>query len=337
MSSTNLPQQIPQNSSPSWQQQLREIRDAASLYDANGLALSNNIGVEQAHQLFNTRVPLAFLDRAEAGNLSDPLLLQVLPQAQELQTNSKFTHDPVGDKAAIKAGGVLHKYKGRVLLITTGACAIHCRYCFRRHFPYSESHIGGQHLETAIDYIKSDPSISEVILSGGDPLILSNEQLKNISNKLNTIDHIKRLRIHTRIPVVLPDRIDDELIDWFTNIQQQISMVIHVNHANEIDDEVKSTLSRINETGVTLLNQSVLLKGVNDSVDSLAKLSERLFECRVIPYYLHLLDRVEGAMHFDVNDKVARELITQLQHTLPGYLVPKLVRENAGQRSKTPI
>ncbi len=329
----------PKQTVPSWQQQLRVIRDVASLHSASGLQLTDKetLALAPAHDLFATRAPLAFLDRAEPGNPNDPLLLQVLPQAQELIQHRDFTHDPVGDHAAIKVDGVLHKYKGRVLLITTGACAIHCRYCFRRHFPYSESHIGGQRLQAAIDYIKGDPSISEVILSGGDPLTLSNDHLRNITEQLRPITHVKRLRIHTRIPVVLPNRIDDGLIDWLNNITQQTSIVIHSNHANEIDEQVKSTLSLLHETGSVLLNQSVLLKGINDSAEDLSALSQRLFECRVIPYYLHLLDRVEGARHFYVDDNTARHLIESLRQTLPGYLVPKLVREHAGQQSKTPL
>ncbi|PCH64908.1 MAG: EF-P beta-lysylation protein EpmB [Gammaproteobacteria bacterium] len=337
MPTLKTPLQTAPSTTPSWQQQLREIRDVASLFSASDLAPVDNESIEQAHKLFNARVPQAFINRAELGNAKDPLLLQVLPQAQELLTHSDFSHDPVGDHAAIKTDGVLHKYHGRVLLITTGACAIHCRYCFRRHFPYSESHIGGQRLKAAIDYIKNDTSISEVILSGGDPLTLSNTNLKHITGQLRPIQHIKRLRIHTRIPVVLPDRIDTGLIDWLGDIRQQVSVVIHANHANEIDENVRSVLSQIHATGAVLLNQSVLLKGINDSTSSLTALSERLFECRVIPYYLHLLDRVEGAMHFDVDNDTARALIKHLQNNLPGYLVPKLVRENAGHKSKTPL
>ncbi|PCH60877.1 MAG: EF-P beta-lysylation protein EpmB [Gammaproteobacteria bacterium] len=321
----------------SWQQQLRAVRDLMPLHLAAHTDQADTSAVEQAHKLFATRAPEAFLNRIAPGDPNDPLLLQVLPQAQELVQHDDFSRDPVGDHAAIKADGVLHKYEGRVLLITTGACAIHCRYCFRRHFPYSESHIGGQRLQAAIDYIKNDDSITEVILSGGDPLTLSNGHLANITNQLNSIAHVKRLRIHTRIPVVLPDRIDDGFIDWLAHLEQDVSIVIHANHANELDDQVLSTLHRMHQTGTVLLNQSVLLKGINDSAADLSALSQRLFECRVIPYYLHLLDRVEGALHFDVDSNTARDLITTLQKTLPGYLVPKLVRENAGHTSKSPV
>ncbi len=316
---------------------MRTVRDATSLHKAAGVTIDDEQASKHAHELFATRVPQAFLDRVAPGDLNDPLLMQVLPQAQELVKDARSSQDPVGDRDAIKIDGVLHKYQGRVLLVTTGACAIHCRYCFRRHFPYSDSHIGGQRLQAAMNYIKDDSNIEEVILSGGDPLSLSNAQLENITQQLCSIGHLKRLRIHTRVPVVLPDRVDDGLVDWLNRIPLPTSMVIHANHANEIDQQVTSTLHRLYETGTLLFNQSVLLKGINDSVDSLSALSQRLFECRVIPYYLHLLDQVEGAMHFNVDDHTARTLITELRQTLPGYLVPKLVRENPGQKSKTPI
>jgi len=326
-----------QEPAKSWQSQLRAIQDIPSLYSAGRLDLDNQEAAQQAHELFSTRVPQDFLNRIKLGDKNDPLLLQVLPQAQELIKHADFTPDPVGDQASIKAEGVLHKYHGRVLLITTGACAIHCRYCFRRHFPYNESHIGGKRLDAAIDYIRDDPSISEVILSGGDPLTLSNENLHRITDRLNVIKHIKRLRIHTRIPVVLPDRVNSAFIDWISSIRQQVSIVIHANHANELDKKVQSTLESLHQTGAVLLNQSVLLKDVNDSTDTLIALSHRLFECRVLPYYLHQLDRTEGTVHFNVNDDTAIELISHLRNTLPGYLVPKLVRENTGQQSKTPL
>lgn len=321
----------------SWQRQLREIQDLPSLYSASHLDIENLEAAKQAHALFATRVPQDFLNRIKLGDKNDPLLRQVLPQEQELLTHSDFTHDPVGDQASIKVDGVLHKYHGRVLLITTGACAIHCRYCFRRHFPYNESHIGGKRLDAAINYIKNDMSISEVILSGGDPLTLSDENLYRITDQLNTIEHVKRIRIHTRIPVVLPDRINNAFIDWINSVHQHTSIVIHANHANELDTKVQTCLETLHETGIVLLNQSVLLKGVNDSADSLITLSNRLFECRVLPYYLHQLDQTEGTIHFDVDDDTAIDLITHLRNTLPGYLVPKLVRENRGQKSKTPL
>lgn len=321
----------------SWQQQLRAVRDMEGLQQTVEIDLADEHASRQAHALFPTRAPASFLARIRPGDRHDPLLLQVLPQAQELVQHPGFSADPVGDRAATRTEGLLHKYEGRVLLITTGACAIHCRYCFRRHFPYSESHIGGKRLQSAIDYVKEDQTISEVILSGGDPLTLTDSALANITDQLLAISHLKRLRIHTRMPVVAPDRIDDGLIKWLQSISLPVIIVIHSNHANELNDEVCAVLHRLDSAGVTLLNQSVLLKGINDSAECLIALSERLFYCKVIPYYLHALDRVNGAQHFEVDETTANQLIDALRKTLPGYLVPKLVRENAGASSKTPL
>ncbi|MGI9246673.1 MAG: KamA family radical SAM protein, partial [Steroidobacteraceae bacterium] len=234
--------------------------------------------------------------------------------------------------------GLLHKYSGRALLVATGACAIHCRYCFRREFPYGEHNAGRDEFRPALDAIAADASIREVLLSGGDPLTLGDRRLRGLMEALGGIPHVSRVRVHTRLPVVLPDRIDDGfLAAWSAAPRLQRVMVIHANHANELRDaqDVAHALARLRGDGTVLLNQSVLLREVNDSVEALADLSEALFEHGVLPYYLHALDRVRGAAHFEVSDDSARALVADLAQRLPGYLVPRLVREVAGAGSKT--
>ena len=243
----------------------------------------------------------------------------------------------VGDLAARAGGGVLHKYQGRALLIATGSCAVNCRYCFRRHFPYAEETAAANRWQEAVELVRADISIREVILSGGDPLSLSTPKLAELTDALASISHVKRLRIHTRLPVVLPERVDEELSAWLRRLPGPVAVVLHANHANELDNAVADACKRLRASGATLLNQSVLLRGVNDTVDALAALSERLFACGVIPYYLHQLDRVAGAAHFAVDDASARDLIDALRGRLSGYLVPRLVREIAGEPGKTPL
>lgn len=271
------------------------------------------------------------------GDPLDPLLRQVFPLIDENIDAANFVADPVGDHLAITAPGILQKYKGRALLLTTGACAIHCRYCFRRHFPYGDSNPLASQWQETLKSISDDSSINEVILSGGDPLILTDFKLHQLVSDIENIQHIKRLRIHTRLPIVLPERIDEHLLSWISTTRLQVVMVIHANHANEIDQEVADAIAALNMAGCQLLNQAVLLKGVNDDIASLHDLSERLSEVKVTPYYLHLLDRVAGASHFDVSDQVGIVLIEQLRSLLPGYLVPRLVREQQGKSSKTVI
>ena len=232
------------------------------------------------------------------------------------------------------SAGVLHKYDGRVLLVTTGACAIHCRYCFRRHFPYSEANPAKDNWSDALSYIQADKSITEVILSGGDPLVLSDERLQSLCFQIAEISHVKRLRIHTRLPIVLPERIDESFLAWFKILPIQKIIVIHANHAQELGDDVLKILSHLKSANTLLLNQSVLLKGVNDSIDVLSTLSECLIKKEVLPYYLHLLDHVQGAAHFEVSSKEATKLIHDLRSCLPGYMVPKLVREVSGEGYK---
>lgn len=284
---------------------------------------------------FSLRVPRSFVKKMQKGNADDPLLMQVLPLASE-NTLSGLT-DPVGDLNAMATPGLLHKYKGRVLLVATGACAIHCRYCFRRHFPYSSSNPRKNEWQQALEYLRTHDDVHEVILSGGDPLVLDNTKLGSLFTALEQIPHIQWLRIHTRLPVVLPSRIDHGLITLLQKLRFRITLVIHANHANELKTEEHEALQRLASAGITLLNQSVLLKGVNDSSASLMSLSRRLYQAGVLPYYLHMLDPVQGAMHFDVPRNRAVEILNTIKQELPGFLVPRLVQEKPGEASKTAI
>ena len=289
----------------------------------------------KACQEFPLRVPHAYINRMELGNPDDPLLRQVLPVGEECEHIEGFGLDPLAEQSQNPAGGVIHKYHGRLLLIVGGACAVNCRFCFRRHFPYQDNQLDRDSWNSAIDYIRSDTSIKEVILSGGDPLAASDRRLEKITAELNHIDHVETLRIHTRLPIVMPDRVTDDLINWFARQRLQPVMVIHTNHANEIDESVREAMFRLKQAGVTLLNQAVLLKGVNDNAAALIQLSDALFKAGVLPYYLHLLDPVHGAAHFDVPETKAKSLIKAVMDASPGYLVPKLVREIPGRPGKT--
>lgn len=284
---------------------------------------------------FPLRVPRGFAERMEKGNASDPLFLQVWPSADEEVLNPDFIDDAVGDLKKLKAGGVIHKYHGRVLVIATGACAVNCRYCFRRHFPYGETRASRNRWRSLLEELAGDPSIEEVILSGGDPLSLADDKLAELVEGLDAIPHLKRLRLHTRQPIVLPERVDEELLDWMGSTRLKTAVVIHANHPRELDDSVQQALARLKQTGAVLLNQAVLLRHINDSLDVQKELAERLFECGVLPYYLHLLDRVQGAAHYEVDESAGRALLRQLSGHLPGYLIPRLVREVAGKPSKT--
>ncbi len=285
---------------------------------------------------FPLRVPRGFAARMRQGDAADPLLLQVLPVASETQAAPPgWLLDPVGDLKRTRGPGLIHKYRGRVLLVATGSCAVHCRYCFRRHFPYAEELAARDHWHAAVAAIAADPSISEVILSGGDPLSLATPKLRELTDALAAIKHIKRLRIHTRWPIVLPQRVDSELVAWLRELPWPVVVVVHANHAREFDADVGDALRALRAAGATLLNQSVLLRGVNDSAAALRDLSLVLGDHGVLPYYLHLLDRVVGATHFEVEAARARRLIRQLRTDLPGYLVPRLAREDAGAASKT--
>lgn len=279
-------------------------------------------------------VPLPFIHRMQRGDPQDPLLLQVLPGSQEMASPAGFSKDPLLEASGPSPRGLLHKYHGRVLVIASGTCAVNCRYCFRRHFPYHDTQPDTRHWRKIFDYIKRDETITEVILSGGDPLVLPDQRLALIAREIAAIDHVTTLRIHTRLPVVIPQRVCNELTDWMAASRLAIVVVLHCNHAREIDEAVGAAAARLTAAGATLLNQSVLLRGVNHSAEALASLSKQLFEYKVLPYYLHLLDPVEGAAHFDVKESEALVLMQQLTAALPGYLVPKLVREIPGAPAK---
>ena len=323
---------------PRWQQALAEaITDPLELCRILDLDPAPLAVAQPPARNFGLRVPRGFVNRMRRGDPRDPLLLQVLPlDAEDLPTQG-YSLDPVGDLASRAGTGILHKYQGRALLVATGACAVHCRYCFRRHFPYSDNSLLASEWESAVDAIRADSSITEVILSGGDPLSLNDRRLTQLTEALQSVPHVQRLRIHTRYPVVLPERVDEGLLAWLSGVRLQKVMVIHANHANEIDAHVAEACRRLAASGITLLNQSVLLADINDSVPALADLSEALMGCGVLPYYLHLLDRVQGAAHFDVDESKALRLHAELMTRLPGYLVPRLVREIPGAASKTPV
>jgi len=284
---------------------------------------------------FPLRVPRGFVQRMRKGDSRDPLLLQVLPVQQEAQTAAGFVPDPLDELDNMPAPGLLHKYQGRALLTATGACAIHCRYCFRRHFPYTDANPLADQWQQSVDYVAQHSDITELILSGGDPLTLTDARLHSLTDQLAEIGHLKTLRIHSRLPVVLPERIDAGLLSWLETRQLKVVMVIHCNHPNEIDADVGAAMQRLRQAGVTLLNQSVLLRDINDDVATLVRLSEQLFSVDVLPYYLHQLDKVQGAAHFEVDETIARQLIDGVSAALPGYLVPRLVQEVPGMPGKT--
>ncbi len=321
-----------------WQQQIRNgIRNRDELLQSTGHDISCSSSPEKAIISFPVRVPEAYLNRIERNNLNDPLLRQVLPFAEEDSVITGYTSDPVGEFNKHDSPGLIRKYHGRALLITTSSCAIHCRYCFRRHYPYVENQAGKENWNDALDAIKADPDIKEIILSGGDPLSLTDDKLESLINQLEQISHLKWLRIHTRMPVVVPARVTDKLVRAVSQNRFKQTIVLHINHPNEIDDEVISRIRLLHDAGVRLLNQSVLLRGINDNALVLAELSERLYTNDILPYYLHMLDPVAGAAHFEVDDDTAKMIMYDLRSRLPGFLVPRLVREVEGEPFKTPI
>lgn len=312
-------------------------KNPRSLIEELGLEESSLRLSEIATRTFPFRVPDGFRQRIIRDDPDDPLLRQVLPLAAEDIEHPGYHPDPLAEDSSQPVPGLLHKYSGRALLVVTGACAIHCRYCFRRHFPYAEANPSADRWEKALAYIAADPDITEIILSGGDPLTLPDERLSVLANSLAEIPHLRRLRIHSRIPVVLPERIGTGLIDWLTGTRLQPVMVVHVNHANELDSQAAQAIKKLRDANVPLFNQSVLLKGVNDNTQILVRLSEALFALGIVPYYLHMLDPVAGATHFEVTETRARQIMRELLEHLPGYLVPKLVREIPGQANKIPV
>ncbi|VFM96721.1 MAG: L-lysine 2,3-aminomutase [Candidatus Kentron sp. G] len=338
-----------------WRLELaKDFRDPVAMLEALGLAREPLPGTGSppppgtlGAASFPLRVPRGYVARMQRGDPNDPLLRQVLPAAEEDIDAPGYTRDPLNERDALHAPGVLHKYRGRVLLLTTAACAIHCRYCFRRHFSHGDEglfhgdtgdrRLSHRRLGAALAYIRREDTIREVILSGGDPLCLPDERLAPLAKGLADIPHVRRLRIHTRLPIVLPERVDEALLAWLTRTRLHAAVVVHANHPNEIDDKVEKALLRLRTEGVAVLNQSVLLGGVNDDGQTLARLNEKLFATGTLPYYLHMLDPVAGSRHFAVREQRARAIMTELRTRLPGYLVPRLVREVAGARYKIPL
>lgn len=333
-----IPTSVRRKNVPAWQRALATaITDPAELLSLLDIDPDLAEPRLRAADGFPLRVPRAYVDRMQPGDPDDPLLLQVLPRRAEDREAPGFVTDPVGDRAAMTRPGLLHKYQGRVLLTTTGACGIHCRYCFRRHFPYADANPRSGQWSEALSYIASDPGIREVILSGGDPLSLPDRTLRDLVARLGDIEHVDTIRLHTRMPVVLPERVDDTLVEWVNDCRPACVFVLHANHPNEIDTRVEAAGRRLRAAGAMLLNQAVLLRGINDSTAALAGLSRRLFAFGALPYYLHLLDPVQGAAHFEVSEREGVRLVEELARTLPGYLVPRLVREVPGAPGKTPI
>jgi len=320
-----------------WLAQLADVVTSPDelLHLLNVDADANLLAGRDAKRLFALRVPRAFIARMEPGNPSDPLLRQVLTSQEEFITAPGFSTDPLEEQHSV-VPGLLHKYSNRALLLVKGGCAVNCRYCFRRHFPYAENQGNKRNWQAALEYISAHPELDEIIFSGGDPLMAKDHELDWLITQLESISHIKRLRIHSRLPIVIPARVTDALVARISTSSLQVLLVNHINHANEIDAEFHAAMKRLRIAGVTLLNQSVLLRGVNDNAQTLADLSNALFDVGVMPYYLHVLDRVQGAAHFMVDDE-ARSIIRELLTLVSGYLVPKLAREIGGEPSKTPL
>ena len=321
-----------------WLTQLADVVTSPDelLHLLNVDADANLLAGRDAKRLFALRVPRAFIARMEPGNPNDPLLRQVLTSQEEFINAPGFSTDPLEEQHSV-VPGLLHKYSNRALLLVKGGCAVNCRYCFRRHFPYAENQGNKRNWQQALEYISAHPQLDEIIFSGGDPLMAKDHELDWLLTQLESIPHIKRLRIHSRLPIVIPARITDTLVARIAASSLQVLLVNHVNHANEIDAAVRTSMRKLRMAGVTLLNQSVLLRGVNDNANTLADLSNALFDAGVMPYYLHVLDKVQGAAHFMVSDEEARAIVRELLTLVSGYLVPKLAREIGGEPSKTPL
>jgi EF-P beta-lysylation protein EpmB len=326
---------------PAWQRELAagvaSVGELLALLGLPAAAAGEAAEAARAAREFALRVPGGFVARMRPGDPRDPLLLQVLAAAAEVEPAAGWGHDPLAEAAAQPVPGVLHKYRGRALLVVTGACAVHCRYCFRRHFPYGERGLTRSAEARALAWLAGEPTVTEAILSGGDPLTLPDSRLAALAARLAEVPHLVRLRVHTRLPIVLPARVDDALLAWLTGTRMAPVVVVHANHAREIDAAVAAALGRLRAAGVPVLNQSVLLAGVNDSPQALADLSEALFAAGALPYYLHLLDPVAGAAHFDLPQERAVALHAELAARLPGYLVPRLVREVPGALGKVAV
>lgn len=326
----------------SWQESLRRaVRSVEELLELVSLT-REQLPELDPNPSFPLLVPREYIQRIEPSNPHDPLLMQILPLAKENQQVSGFGFDPVGDGLSVRSAGVLHKYTSRALLIATGLCAVHCRYCFRRHYPYEESPTSLSQWEDSLATIQANPRIEEVILSGGDPLSLGNAKLFGLISRISSIEHVSRIRIHTRFPVMIPNRIDADFIERLkayvgSDSPKPIYMVLHVNHANEIDRSLTQACAKLRRSSVVLLNQSVLLRGVNDTLEAQRDLCKRLADSGVIPYYLHQLDRVAGAAHFECDESLGESIVAGLRNELSGYAVPRFVKETAGELSKTLI
>jgi EF-P beta-lysylation protein EpmB len=331
--SVNVSAEPPQPAA--WQRELAAaIRSPAELCAALGLAPQDVAALEPGDHGFPLLVPRGFVARMRRGDPHDPLLLQVLPRAEEAAEVPGFVADPLGERAALAAPALVQKYAGRALVLVTGGCAVNCRYCFRREFPYAESGATRAGVEAALDAVAADAAIQEVILSGGDPLLVPDDRLAELIGRVEAIPHVRRLRMHTRLPIVLPERITAGLAGLLADTRLACTVVVHANHAAELDATVAAAVRRLRLTGAIVLNQAVLLAGVNDSAAVLRELSERLVDLGIVPYYLHLLDRVRGAAHFEVPEARALDLVRQLRETLPGYAVPRLAREVPGEPAK---
>lgn len=323
---------------PSWQESYKNLITSPRELLAQ-LELPKDLSVldESAQKAFPLKLSQEYANRIKKGTLEDPLLKQVLPHLYESYDSAGFSADPLEEQSFVKSTGVLQKYQHRALLVLTSACAIHCRYCFRRHFPYKDHRFSKKHIEDLLDPIQKDASIEEIILSGGDPLSVSDSLLEHLIASLNQMPQVTRLRIHTRLPMLIPSRITDGLLNALGSARAKVVVVLHINHAQEIDDEVQVACHKLAANSIMLLNQSVLLKGINNDAQTLAELSKRLFQMNVLPYYLHQLDKVAGAQHFEVPESDAKRILHDLMAKLPGYLVPKYVREVPGDAFKTPI
>ncbi|MBS0603686.1 MAG: EF-P beta-lysylation protein EpmB [Verrucomicrobia bacterium] len=320
---------------PLWRQIQRE-----NFTDWKKLLNFLELDLDQAEQVLNPRskfplnVPLRLVQKIAKGDWNDPVLRQFLPTLKELEPSPLFVLDPVADEQSRKTPKLLHKYHGRALLVCTSACAMHCRYCFRQHFDYETA---DKLFKDELEEIANEPSLSEILLSGGDPLSLSDAQLKHLLGELDQIPHLKRIRFHTRFPMGIPERIDDSFVSLLSSLKKQVIFVIHCNHPGEFDDEIFKRLKKIQHLGIPVLTQTVLLKGINDDVETLKKLFLLLIDNGIIPYYLHQLDRVQGSAHFEVSEEEGKQLMAALETLLPGYALPKYVREIAGQPKKTQI
>ena len=318
-----------------WQRELASaIRTPEALCAALDLDPAIAAAARAAGDTFPLLVPSGFVARMRKGDPHDPLLLQVLPRPQEQAHTAGFSADPLDEASALAAPGLVHKYEGRALLLLASGCAINCRYCFRREFPYAESGVTTAGTNAALAAIAADASLHEVILSGGDPLLADDDRLRTVIDRLAAIPHVRRLRIHSRLPIVLPERVTEDLVDLLAATRLTTTVVVHTNHAQELDVSVAEALDQLRSSGAFLFNQAVLLAGVNDSLAALQTLSERLLDLGVVPYYLHLLDRVRGTAHFEVDEETARRLHDQLRARLPGYAVPRLAREVPGAPAK---